>query len=446
MGMAGAFTATADDGSAIFYNPAGISFQEGTQLESDLLAVIPNFRFFPSNPPPGQVVPSDGFSGLVKPHFIPIGGLYFTRPISKKLTFGFGTFVPFGLEANFENFHDSDPADTKYPGRFAGDRGALQSYWFQPTLSYRINENSSIAAGVALVHTHIFLQESILNPLTDGKQFGAAFASTIFPTLPPAEAAAAIARLLPEGRLRLAATSNEPGFNLGYIHKFPGKKTNVGLSWRSPVVNHMNGQADFAFNPGGTLTPFLPTGTTLNSLFPNQPIKALFTTPGTYMAGISNSAFWGTTIELDLEVQDFTRFKDLPINFSKNMNTATPPEERLNFNFNDSYQVKLGIEKRLKKISAVRVGYSFDHTPVPPQSVNAIFPDSSRNSLTVGVSQERGNMEFSAYYQAMFFLERVTDVAANADQFTNGRYSNFANLCGVGLRFYPFGKPKSNQQ
>jgi long-subunit fatty acid transport protein len=92
------------------------------------------------------------------------------------------------------------------------------------------------------------------------------------------------------------------------------------------------------------------------------------------------------------------------------------------------------------------MGYSFDHTPVPAQSVSAIFPDSSRNSLTVGVTQKRGNLEFSAYYQAMFFLDRVTNVAANADQFTNGNYSSFAHLCGLGLRIFPFGRSKSGQQ
>ena len=438
MGMAGAFVATADDASAIFYNPAGIAFQKGTQLESDSVAVIGLFRFSPSDPPPGQIVPSNGFSGIVKPHFIPFGGLYMTRTMSPRFTIGFGIFVPFGLAANFENFHDGDPANTKYPGRFAGDRGALQTYWFQPTVAYRINANSSIAAGVAYVHSHLFLQQSILNPLTDGKTFGTAFASTIFPTIDPTAAAASIARLLPEGRSRAAATSNAPGFNLGYLFRHPRSKTNIGLAWRSAVVNHLHGEDTFSFVPGATLPQFLPSGTTMNTLFPNQAIKATFTEPGTYSAGVSNSLFWDSTIEADFEIQDFQRFKDLPINFTKTgKNIATPAEARLVFDFHNSYILKLGIEKRMKKITAVRMGYVFDHTPVPDKSVGGLFPDSSRNSVTFGVTQTRGNLEFSAYYQAMFFMDRVTNVAANANQFTNGDYSNFAHLAGVGLRIFP---------
>jgi long-chain fatty acid transport protein len=439
MGMGGAFAATADDASAIFYNPAGIAFQEGTQLQADLMAVIGLFRFFPSNTPKGQVVPSNGFSGLVKPHFIPVGGMYMTHTLTPKVTLGFGIFVPFGLAANFENFHDGDPAITKYPGRFAGDRAALQEYWFQPTVAYRLTENSSIAGGIAFVHTHIFLQESILNPLTDGKDFGEAFASTIFPGIDEAQAAASIARLLPEGRLRAAATANSPGFAAGYMYKHRASKTNFGLSWRSAVVNHLHGDAGFSFL-SGTLPQFLPKGTTMNTLFPNQKISGTFTTPATYSVGVSNSAFWNSTIEVDFELQDFHRFKDFPINFSQTEDTGTPAEQRLDFDFGNSYILKVGLEKRLKKISAVRAGYSFDHSPVPDKSVNALFPDSSRNSFTVGVSQERGNLEFSAYYQAMFFVDRVTNVAANVNQFTNGDYNNFAHLCGLGLRIFPGGR------
>ena len=444
MGMGGAFAATADDPSAIFYNPAGIAFQPGTQLQSDLLAVVGLFRFFPSNGPAGQIVPSNGFSGLVKPHFIPVGGLYATHQMNEKVTLGFGIFVPFGLAANFENFNDGDPAITKYPSRYAGDRAALQEYWFQPTVAYRLTKNSSIAGGIAFVHTHIFLQESILNPLTDGKDFGKAFASTIFPGIDETQAAASIARLLPEGRLRAAATANSPGFAAGYMYKHPGSKTNFGLTWRSAVVNHLHGQAAFSFLNNGTLPQFLPEGTTMNTLFPNQKIAGTFTTPATYSMGLSNSAFFNATIEADFEVQDFKRFQDFPINFSQvSKDTATPAEQRLVFNFSNSYLFKIGMEKRMKKISAIRAGYSFDHSPVPDKSVNAFFPDSSRNSFTIGASQEHGNLEFSAYYQAMFFLDRVTNVAANANQYTNGDYNNFAHLLGLGLRIFPGGRVAS---
>src|SRR6266700_7221471 len=146
-GMGGAFTAVADDPSAIFFNPAGIAFQKGTQIQFDSLVVVGLFRFSPSSVPPGTVVPENGYSGSIKPHFIPVASLYITKEISRKATLGFGVFTPFGLAANFTNFNDGDPANTKFVGRFAGTRARLESFWFQPTFAYRISDRSSIAAG-----------------------------------------------------------------------------------------------------------------------------------------------------------------------------------------------------------------------------------------------------------------------------------------------------------
>src|SRR5262245_27046945 len=61
-GMGTAFTGLADDGSALFYNVAGIAFQPGAHLQMDNAVVVGLFRFTPSAPPTGQVIPEKGFS------------------------------------------------------------------------------------------------------------------------------------------------------------------------------------------------------------------------------------------------------------------------------------------------------------------------------------------------------------------------------------------------
>src|ERR1700691_3108934 len=66
-GMGTAFIATADDGSALVYNPAGIAFQPGMHMEMDSSVIVGLFRFTPSATPVGQVVPADGYSQSIKP-------------------------------------------------------------------------------------------------------------------------------------------------------------------------------------------------------------------------------------------------------------------------------------------------------------------------------------------------------------------------------------------
>jgi long-chain fatty acid transport protein len=433
-GMGGAFTSIADDGSALYFNPAGIAFQRGLKLEMDALAVVGLFRFTPSLVPPGTTVPEKGYSGSVKPHFIPVANLYLSKDISSKFTFGFGVMVPFGLSANFTNFNDGDPTNTKFVGRFNGTRARLESYWFQPTLAWRLTENSAVAVGPALVHTHLFYEQSILNPLDDGKTFGQEVAGALFPGQNPVEAANSIARLLPEGRFRLAGTSNSLGFAAGYIYKNPRTKTNFGFSYRSSVNNHLKGNASFAFTSTGAVSTFFPNASPIPSLFPNQAARGSLTTPATYMVGVSNSSFHNMLVAFDVEVQDFDRFASLPINFTINAGTATPPERRIVFDFRNSYIVHAGVEKPIKKDLVVRAGYVFDHSPVPDKSTGPLFPDNTRNSFTVGATKIHGNAEFSAFYQAMFFLDRNTNVLANKNEFTNGLYHNFADLAGVSLR------------
>jgi len=434
-GMAGAFAAIANDGSAIFYNPAGIAFQKGTRMQMDMLSVVGLFRFDPSDTPPGTIVPEKGYNLNVHPHMILVGGMYLTKEVSPKLTFGFGMFAPFGLAANATNFKDSDPANTKYVGRYAGTRAKLESFWFQPTIAYRLTKNSSFAVGVALVHSHLLIERSLINPYGDGKDFGAKLASKIFPTADPVYAANVIARLLPEGRSRLAGTSNSPGYNAGYLWKHEKSRTNIGLMWRSAVTHHLDGTASFAFTTGYPLEAYIGKDTIPN-LFPAQNIKGSFTTPATYSVGIANSAFFKSTIAFQFDMQDYHRFGNVPVNFSKTEadGTALPSELILPFSFRNSYAYRVGVERNMGEKNALRFGYFFDRSPVEDVSVGPLFPDSSRNNLTVGLSHFSGNKEFSFFYQAMWMLERPTNVPANNTQFTNGTYRNFVHLFGFQMR------------
>ena len=437
-GMGTAFIATADDGSALFYNPAGIAFQPGRTIEMDNLVVVGLFRFTPSSVPVGQDVPANGYSGSVKPHFIPVASLYAIQQYNEKLTLGFGMFTPFGLAANFTNFHDSDPKLTKYVGRFAGTRAQLQEYWFQPTLAYKITPNQALSIGPALVHTHLLIERSILNPRGDGLTFGDAAASTFFPNLPQSQASAILARLLPEGRSRLAGTANEVGFAAGWLYKNPKTKTNIGLMFRSSVTNHLRGKASFAFGDPTPIETYLPRNFLFNA-FPNQKITGSFTTPATYGFGIANSSFRNTTVAFDFRLQDYRRFSSVPVNFpinsSQSSTIATPPEQRLIFNSRHSVNLAFGVEKALNPAMTVRLGYLYDRSPVPDQSVGPLFPDANRHGFTIGASRKRGNKEFSLFYEAMKFDDRVTNVAANDNIYTNGNYHNFAHVAGASIRF-----------
>jgi len=458
-GMGGAFMSIADDASAIFFNPAGIAFLKKTNFQMEALAVAGQFHFTP-NPdeiPPGTAVPPKGFSGAIHQPFIPVAGMYATHRLSDKWAAGFGIYVPNGLADNWTNFNDSDPFNTKAVNRFAGSRAGLQQYWFQPTVAYRISPNQAISVGVAFVHTHLFLEESFLNPYDTSptspgvSTIGYSLAKSVFPGIDAAQAYAAFARLAPEGRLRAASTANKFGVSAGYLYKNRKSGINIGLMYRSHVVSHLNGYAAFAFAGPSALVPFLPSDRGLSVVFPNQDIKATFTTPANYGVGVSKQDFMGGTLAVDFHFFQFSRFKDLPINFTQNFDskgriTGTDPEQRFTFDFNNSVMVQAGFERpfgqsgtnmlsRLTNGATWRVGYVFDQSPVPEKSVGSLFPDTTRNSITAGMTKSIGNKDFTFFYQFMKFTDTTTEVDANVNKFTNGQYHSLANLIGLGLRW-----------
>ena len=403
----------------------------------DNLVVVGLFRFLPLDAPTGTIVPEKGFHGSIRPKFIPVGSLYASHRIAPKWTLGFGVYTPFGLSANFTNFNDSDPAKGKYSGRFAGTRARLESVWVQPTAAYRLTPNSTVGLGLAIVHTHLFIESSFLNPRDDALEFGREAAEDIFPGQDVELAARSIARLLPEGRSRIAGTSNAPGFSLGYLYKNPERKYNFGLMYRSAVVHHLKGDVSFAFGKDFTLQPYIED--LLDRAFPNQEIRGTFVTPANYAVGVSTSAFRDMTLSMDFHFQDYRRFSSVPLNFSvtkaDDPDVRTPAEQRLVFDFRDSYQIAFGAEKNLNPDLTVRGGYLYDRSPVVDKSVGPLFPDANRHSFAMGASYRSGNKEFSMFYEAMQFRNRATNVTENIVQGTNGEYRNFAHLAGMSIRF-----------
>jgi long-chain fatty acid transport protein len=436
--MGGAFTAVADDGSALFYNPAGISFQKGTRFEMDGFIIKGFFHLFPSSVPPGTVVPKDGYNGNVSPTVQILGNLYFSKDLpGTKWTFGFGAYAPFGLGDNWTSFKDADPRSTKFPGRFAGTRGLIQNIWMQPTFSYRFAKNASIAFGPALAYMHLLLESSILNPAVDGVTFGTQLAPVLLPGVPADQASAFLARLLPEGRSRFAGTAVDPGATVGVLWKNSSHSTSLGASYRTPVTYHVKGKASFGFTNDGTLPAFFPAlgAPTLTTLFPNQDITASFTTPGTLNLGFANSSFKQTLFSFDYVYQNYRRFKEIPLNFSQTKDTATPAELRFAFNFKNTYFIRVGAERNLNDKTIVRAGYYYDHSAVPDASVSPFFPDSDKHVLCLGISRQAKNKEFTLFYQKTFQPDRTTNVAANANIYTNGTYKVSIHLIGFGFRF-----------
>ncbi len=142
-----AFAATADNPSAIYYNPAGITQLTGQQFRAGIYGIKTDVNF---TSPGGQE-----FDNPHDLHAVP--QLFYTvKPESMPLAFGLGVYSPYGLSNEW-------PDNTGF--RSLGLRGRLSYVALNPVIAWEIVPGLSIAAGPSANFADTDLRQGFATPL-----------------------------------------------------------------------------------------------------------------------------------------------------------------------------------------------------------------------------------------------------------------------------------------
>src|SRR5512141_1499481 len=138
-GMGFAFTAQADDPSAIYFNPAGLTQLKGQNVMVGVTYVRENGgEFTGTTPLTGGVTGSETQKDLN--FYIP--NAYYTRTTnSGNVAYGIGVFAPFGLGQEYKDKNTSTFRNqiTKID---------LQTLVVNPTIAFKVGEVLSVGAGI----------------------------------------------------------------------------------------------------------------------------------------------------------------------------------------------------------------------------------------------------------------------------------------------------------
>lgn len=392
LGMGGAFTARADDPSAIFFNPAGICRLDGTQLYFGATGIITATDFTGSDPFPGEGVPEK-----TKTQFFFPATFYVTHKLNENVSAGFGFFNPFGLGREWKN-------PESYSGRLISYKVDLKTFYFNPTIAWRMNEQLSFGAGAQLVYSTVLLDryQATTNPL-----FGPGLVN--------------IAKIELDGN-----NSIDAGYNAGILYEH--EKISVGLSYRSNVTVDYDGDATFTQVPTGNPT----IDAQIAQLIPDeQGVATKVEFPPLVSLGLAFTQLEKWTFEVDVNWVGWSTFDVLPLDFAKDDSLDTERPQ----NYKDAMSVRSGAEYRPNDVYALRLGYYYDPSPQPDGSVSPLLPDSDRHGITIGFGYTSGPWTVDLFDLVLIFLERDTH-GKNYDGY-NGTYSSWANLLGanVGYRF-----------
>ena len=265
-GQAEAFAAQADDPSAIYYNPAGLTQLHGTQFTAGLYYLDPQIQF-------------KGVSGNDESMYLPslLPHLYAESDFgTDRWRFGIGFNNVFGLNEDW------------------GDRGQLRTlsdsahlYLFNiaPTIAYQVTDNISIAGEVNVYYGDFELRRNQL--------LGA----------PP----------IPEGHFTFRGHDVAVGATVGAMWKLDDRNT-IAAVYRSPFSMDFDGHAQLTApiipkmgpSPADARAQFPQMVTLAYAVRPVKPLKleadVVYTnwdTFGTVQLHSGNPAFNGTSLQED---------------------------------------------------------------------------------------------------------------------------------------------------
>jgi long-chain fatty acid transport protein len=393
MGFSGAYTAVTDDPSAIFHNAAGIGFLEGKQFYGGGTLVMPRSNFSGSDPFPGFGVQENQQVGV-----LPVPALYFSHRVSSRFAWGIGLHSPYGLKTRWEN-------PDQFTGRYIATETSLSGFALNPTVAVRVNDKVSVGAGLDLRFSTVRLvrRVGLVNPFT----------------LKMTDTAEVV---LDSDR------ATGVGFNVGVVAK-PSPGLSLGAHYRHKVKVDYSGQATFTQIPTG----YPELDALVASRLPKSPaVETAIEYPSILAFGVARDWTEWTAVA-DVVFFGWSSFDELRLTFP----TEPSLDSVIPENYKNSWQFRTGVERRLEEGWAVRLGYHYDRTPVPTESVSPLLPDNNRHGFSLGGSWTSASKRFRADVGAWYlFLAARSTEGRNRDGY-NGTYDNSAFTIGAsfGYRF-----------
>jgi long-chain fatty acid transport protein len=381
MGQGGAFAARASDPSAIFFNPAGISYLKGLNIMAGTTLVLPKSSFRgPSNFNTNQ---ETKMNNLV---FLP-SNAYVTYSLENGLGLGLGFFTPYGLGSEWPD---------NWVGKALTTKTTLQTFYFNPTVSYRFGDcsgfNGSVGVGFDYVLSTVLLKRRI-------------------PNFDPE----------PTITLETNKAGTGYGFTAGLLLK-PIQDVSVGVSYRSKTKIDFDGKATF---DGGSPA--------VQQLLPGGDASTSITMPSILFAGVAVRAMKDLEVEADIQLTGWSSYDKLEIDFAQE--TSAQEDQEFAKNYKDVFMIRLGAEYTMDNLQ-LRAGYIFDKNPVPDETLDPMLPDADRNDITLGVGYKlTENWMVDLSYMLVLFKQRTQDPGVSINGF-DGTYNSTAHLFALDISYH----------
>ena len=327
-------SAIAEDASTVYFNPAGMTYIEGTQLVGTLHLIKPTAEFNNN----GSIA---GKAGLAP--FRPLGSnggdagdlafipnAYFKMDYSDTIKLGIGVNVPFGLKTEYEN---------GWIGRFQALKSEVKTVNINPAVAFKVNDQLSLGFGVSAMWALATLTRAVN-----------------FPT--------------GEGSVKIKGDDWGFGYNLGAIYQIT-PNSRVGMAYRSKVDQHLEGDATFVRTAG------IPNA----GAAADGAINASVSLPENFSVSAFSKLNDTWDVMGDVTWTHWSRFKQLTITRTSGALLSNTVE-----NWDNSMRYSIGANYHYSDAIKLRAGLAYDEEAVNDDFRTARIPGNDRKWLALGAN------------------------------------------------------------
>lgn len=347
--MGTAFIGLADDFSAVFFNPAGLTQMKEANLTAFGTILIPSGSY---------QLEAYGIDAKTDSEIFPSGALAYFKPISDKLILGIAAYVPAGSGGTW-NGDDLAPLSGGVSFEWASK---IFAFTLSPAIAYKISDTFSVGAtlninyGMLQTKMPTDVGQSIedLSGVSFGATFGVLFAPSDF--------------------------------------------ISIGASLRTASKASFEGDAEFpSFSGIGMATIATATRDA--------------TWPMVAGIGVSVKPVDKLTIVADAVWTNWAKLDTIPVEYSDPTWAPVLAMAGVDMDFDlrweDTWQFKVGLEYQVSNCLALRAGFYSDPAPSPIATQNILLPNIDYTAITAGIGYKSKKIAIDFAFEYIMGEDRV---------------------------------------
>ncbi len=406
--MGGAVRGMADDGSAMYWNPAGLGFLDYNSYDLGATLIMPSSHWENSGTltTGGTVIAGYEHKKYNSKNILrgfPSASLVMAK--NPKYKFGLGIFVPYGLGATWDAYQLPQIPSLHYVSGFPKEElmSSLVIADIHPSFAYQINQDLSAGLGLSVFYSTIQLKTIDFKPNASA------------PTDQTYQYAPITTNLQGNGM--------GIGFNAGLLYKATDQ-ISLGISGKTPSKISLDGDAEvFLWRPDSL------------KIGGKSDISADLNLPGDIGFGISYKIQPNWAVNLDYAYSMWKTLETVKVKMDEPVPMLDITESQIKFYWEDTHRISMGTEYKTDQ-NAYRCGFFWDQSPIPEHTFSPTFPDiNDKISSNIGFGHSYGNWTLDMNLQYIIFSERDIKTQNFTNNNKNGVYKANSISGNIGITY-----------